>query len=251
VIPSSPQRATWSGLYWGASFGGGITEGSTVSLETFTYSSPTNPPPFNVQGISTTAESGPKRGMGASADLFLGANATFGRFVAGIQLEGSLTELTFGSSGTRAYTYFDANGPTGQTALGQYQPHVHARWMVSAFARGGWLIDPTTLAYGLVGWTGAQFDYQNVTDNLFFQPGERFWANGITVGGGLERRLGHNWTLRGEYRYTHFPDVSVSNNFVWSALGPFVATQSNTIQTRFENDMHMLRVGLSYLLATD
>ena len=228
-----PNAYSWSGAYWGASFGGGLTEGRVASRETFTASS-NNPPPSNLLGVSSVAESGPSRGIGAVADLFVGISTTFGPFVAGIQLEGTLAELSFGSSGTRSYTYFDANGPTGQTALGPFRPHVHSRWMVSALARAGWLVDPRTLLYGLAGWTGAQFDYQNLTDNLFFQPGERFWANGITMGVGLEKRLDANWALRGEYRYTHFPEATVNNGFVWSNAGsPFLITQSNAIQSRF------------------
>jgi len=234
----------------GASFGGGLTEGRVASRETFTASS-NNPPPFNLSGRSTVAESGPSRGIGAVADLFVGFSTTFGPFVAGIQLEGTLAELSFGSSGTRSYTFFDANGPTGQTALGPFRPHVHSRWMVSALARAGWLVDPRTLLYGVAGWTGAQFDYQNLTDEPFFQPGERFWANGITLGVGLEKRLHANWALRGEYRYTHFPEVTVNNGFVWSNAGtPLLFTQSNVIQSRFDNDMHSLRVGISYYLGT-
>src|SRR5262245_52256327 len=123
--------------------------------------------------------------------------------------------------------------------------------MVSALARAGWLVDPRTLLYGLAGWTGAQFDYQNLTDNLFYQPGERFWANGVTVGVGAEKRLDASWALRGEYRYTHFAEATVNNGFVWSSAGvPLPVTQSNVIQSRFDNDMHSLRLGISYYLGT-
>jgi outer membrane immunogenic protein len=116
--------------------------------------------------------------------------------------------------------------------------------MVSALARGGLLVSPSTLAYGMVGWTGAQFEYQNLTDNLFFQPEDRFWANGITVGGGVEQKLASNWSVRAEYRFTDFPDLSVGNNFVWSSNSP--ATQTNTIRTKFDENMKMVRVGVSY-----
>ena len=118
--------------------------------------------------------------------------------------------------------------------------------MVSALARAGWLVTPTTLTYGLAGWTGAQFDYQNLTDNLFFQPKDGFWANGITVGGGLEQKLDTNWSIRAEYRYTNFADADVSNNFFWSSNFP--STQTDTIKTKFDDQMQMVRVGVSYLL---
>ena len=218
------------------------------SAERHTSVLPANPPPFQNSGISSLAASGRDRGFGALLDTFLGANISAGPFVAGIQLEGSLAELSFNSDGERHLTYFDARGPTGQTAFSDFRPHVHARWMISVLARGGLLLDPNTLAYALGGWTGAMFGYANLTDNLFFQPDERYWANGITVGGGLERKLGAQWSIRGEYRYTYFPEVNVSNNFSWSSNFP--STQTNTIQTQFENDVHVLRLGVSYLFGS-
>jgi opacity protein-like surface antigen len=110
----------------------------------------------------------------------------------------------------------------------------------SALARVGGLMDPSTLVYAIGGLTVAQFDYQNLTDNLFYQPGDRFWASGLSVGGGLERKIDQNWSVRAEYRYTHFRDVNVSNNFFWpsSSSGAVNLTQANAIQTRFENQMH-------------
>jgi hypothetical protein len=62
--------------------------------------------------------------------------------------------------------------------------------MVSALARAGWLVDPTTMLYALAGYTGAQFNYENPT-SLSFEPNDQFWANGITVGG-LEEKLAQN-----------------------------------------------------------
>ena len=48
-------------------------------------------------------------------------------------------------------------------------------------------------------------------------PGDRFCARGLSVGGGLERKIDQNWSIRGEYRYPRFQDVDVSNNFFWSS----------------------------------
>jgi opacity protein-like surface antigen len=38
-----------------------------------------------------------------------------------------------------------------------------------------------------------------------------FGSNGVTVGGGLEKKLSPKWSLRAEYRYTHFGKDSFSN----------------------------------------
>ena len=185
---------------------------------------------------------------GAALDLFAGLNQQIGRhLVGGVQIEGSIADMNFGSDGTRSFAASNDAGPTGYTGQGPFRPHLYSRWMVSALARGGVLASPTTLAYGLVGWTGAQFEYQNLTDNLFFQPEDSFWANAITVGGGVEQKVASNWSIRAEYRYTDFPDLSVGNNFTWSSSNPN-GTQTNTIRSKFDENMQTVRLGVSYLL---
>ncbi len=236
----------WSGLYLGGSFGGGWTESQINSKETYASNFPTNSYPFQTETISSIAKSS-GHGTGAAMDLFAGFDQQFGRrLLGGLQVEGSIADLGFDSDGKRSLVYSNDAGPTGETAVGPFRPHLYARWMVSALARGGFLVSPTTLAYGLVGWTGAQFEYENVTDNLFYQPEDRFWANGITFGGGVEQKLAPNWSLRAEYRYTDFSDVSVGNNFLWSSNFP--STQANTIRTKFNEDMQMVRIGVAYLV---
>ena len=117
--------------------------------------------------------------------------------------------------------------------------------MVSALARAGWLVDPTTMLYALAGYTGAQFSYENLTDNSFFELKDQFWANGVTVGGGLEEKLAQNWSVRFEYRYTDFMASNVSNDFRFTSNFPDAVT--NTIHTRFAEDMQTASIGISYL----
>jgi outer membrane immunogenic protein len=105
------------------------------------------------------------------------------------------------------------------------------------------LVGPDLLLYGLAGWTGASFDYQNLTDNLFFQADNNFWANGATFGGGAEHKVGPNWTVRAEYRFTRFEDKDVDNTFQWSSNSP--SSQTNTIATDFKNEMHVGRVAVT------
>jgi outer membrane immunogenic protein len=207
---------------------------------------PTNFYPFQTDTFRSVAKSS-GHDIGAALDLFAGVNQQIGRhLVGGVQVEGSIADLSFDSDGTRSFVESNDAGPTGYTGEGPFRPHVYSRWMVSALARAGLLVSPTTLAYGLVGWTGAQFEYQNLTDNLFYQPEDSFWANGITFGGGAEQKLASNWNICAEYRYTDFPDLSVGNNFSWSSSLP--STQTNTIRTKFDENMQMVRVGVSYLL---
>ena len=56
------------------------------------------------------------------------------------------------------------------TASGNYRPQVTSRWMATGLLRAGILVDDLTLLYGLGGWTVAQFEARNLTDDPFFQP---------------------------------------------------------------------------------
>ena len=237
------EQNGWSGLYWGTSFGGAATRSNVKSSETYTDYEPTSMFPYMIDGTRSASESDGDD-HGALLDLFVGVNKQVGQhFVAGLQAEGTIGEVGFDSEGSRRLTYFDGAGPTGQTATGPFRPHVQSRYMVSALARAGWLVDQGFLLYGLAGWTGASFEYQNVTDNPFFQPDNGFWANGITFGGGAEHKLGPNWTLRAEYRFTRFEDKDVDNTFSWSSSVP--SAQTNTIATQFDNTMQVGRIGIS------
>lgn len=126
-IAEVPQ---WWGIYLGGTFGIGWTRSRVASAERYEFYFPTNIPSVNGQQQNNI---GFGRDYGGSFDLFLGANTVFASiFLLGGQLEGTISEVGFDASGTRAYTDFNSNGPTGRTASGDFRPHVHARWMASA-----------------------------------------------------------------------------------------------------------------------
>jgi outer membrane immunogenic protein len=186
-LSQTSTDAGWTGIFWGASAGGAATRSSTTSSERVTQAFPGNPPPFDLTGFNTSAVTGPRRNSGGFIDVFAGGDFQLGRFVLGGQIEATASDLNFSSSGTRSYAYFDSAGPTGATASGNYRPQVTSRWMATGLLRAGILVDDLTLLYGLGGWSVAQFEARNLTDNPFFQPNESFWANGPTAGIGIER----------------------------------------------------------------
>src|SRR5258705_1701181 len=164
--------------------------------------------------------SGPGHGAGGLLDVFAGWNTQISNVIVGGQLEATASNLNFGSAGSKSYIYFDGNGPTGQTAVGDFRSQLSSRWMTSALLRAGILLNEQTLVYGIGGWTLAQFEARNVTDNPFFQPVETFLANGWTAGAGIERKLDSNWSVRAEYRYTSFGSTRTNDHFnfqvVWA-----------------------------------
>ena len=184
------QIDQWSGIYVGGSFGAGLTQSHVTSSERPVEIFPTNSPPFVTQGQSITGEAEGHDGFGGLIDLYLGVNKQIGpNLVLGLQLEGSAGDMNFDARGIRAYTYFNDAGPTGQTGTSNFRPQIHSSFMVSALARAGWLVDPATMLYALAGYTGAQFRYENLPDNSFFELKDQFWANGVTVCCPSTRRL--------------------------------------------------------------
>jgi opacity protein-like surface antigen len=189
---------------------------------------------------------GTSRGHNAGGllDVFAGWNAQVSNFVVGGQLEATAADLNFSAAGIKSGRYIDANGPTAQSAVGDFRPQVASRWMASALMRAGVLLNEQTLIYGIGGWTGAQFEARNVTDNAFYQPSETFWANGWTAGAGVERKLSSNWSVRAEYRYTDFGTVRTNDHFQWTSTLP--ATQTADRRTQYDLSMQSGRIGFAY-----
>jgi len=231
----------WSGPYFGASFGGVVSRSQVTSADVYTAAFP-GTPPTNLNGTYGFGTAGWSNGGGVTVDLFGGVNSRIGNLLVGLQIEGSLAQATVRTTGKRRYIYFDGSGPIGPVANDDFHPQVHARWMASGLARIGWLADMSTLIYGIGGWTVGGFEYRNVVDNLFFQPAESYLAHGPTVGVGIERKIERNWTFRAEYRFAHFLPTTESNSFFYSAG---TTSQSFAAETRFEHQMHTVRLGLS------
>jgi opacity protein-like surface antigen len=246
-MPSPINQATtdtgWTGVFWGASAGGAATKSSTASSERVAQAFPGNPPPLDLAGFNTSAVTGPTRNSGGFMDVFAGGDFQLGRFVLGGQIEATASDLNFSSSGTRSYAYFDSTGPTGATASGNYRPQVTSRWMATGLLRAGILVDDLTLLYGLGGWTVAQFEARNLTDNAFFQPNESFWANGPTAGIGIERKLDSRWRVRAEYRYTKFDTAHAHDE---SAFVSGTNSQTYSRSTQFDQSMQSGRIGVAY-----
>ena len=235
--------SSWTGVYWGASAGGAATRSDVTSSDRYTSTSAGPPPTSFGADMSEVARS--RGGGGAVLDVFAGWNEQLsGGFVIGTQIEASAANLNFSSTGTRTYAYFDTNGPTGQTAMNDFRPQVASRWMATALLRGGILLDNQTLMYGLGGWTLAQFEARNLTDNPFFQPVEMFLANGWTVGAGIERRLDTNWSVRAEYRFTNFGSTRTNDHFFFQSTGG--NSQTYQRQTEYDQSMQSGRIGVAY-----
>lgn len=99
-------------------------------------------------------------------------------------------------------------------------------WSVGA--RLGLLTSPSTLWYGMAGYTQAQFDLSSTIGPLNLPD-----FNGYFVGAGVESQLHAGWALRAEYRYTQLDSESI-----FSVPG--------VIDVSLEPSMHTARLALTY-----
>lgn len=246
--PPPAPTANWSGFYAGAAFG----IGSMHATETFTDNSTDTfvTPAFNETQISTGNETDTASGrdIAGLSSLLIGYNFPLGnRFVGGVQIEGTLanTRVNLSGSGsiTSATTFIfppaPPTAPTISNSVFSFTDTLDNRWMVSALARAGTLLDPDDLVYAIGGYTYGRFE--NVDGG--------FGLNGGTVGVGWERQIVPGWTLRGEYRYTRFQDVDLHVNTQSTGTSSGGASQAfTTLQTTHYSDldMHSLWLGVSH-----
>ena len=106
--------------------------------------------------------------------------------------------------------------------------------------RIGWLADPDTLIYGLVGWTWTEFNGSFSGDAATLANDYDFDADGLTAGGGIEARFTPNISGKLEYRYTDYGRYTLFDTTVGpSAVALFddisVQTIRAVVSYRFGN----------------
>ncbi len=180
---------------------------------------------------TTTGKSLVSHHIGALEDLYLGAGFyPTSRVLLGVQVEGSLAEMsfdtrfrqqnsTFAQTSTDTSTETSTNGSSSQSSHSDssqgsevshfpFTAQAKLDWMTSVIGRAGWLATPTTLVYGLGGWNYGHFELDSY--ELGLGKIDDYGAQGFTVGGGIERKLSRNWSMRAEYRYISFGDKRFS-----------------------------------------
>ena len=268
----------WSGLYWGTSFGYGsafsksryrelgksrdqfISEETEINIEEDGSTETTLDffeSIFSTTSTATGSSNGTDEMEGVLADLYLGASALLTpRVVAGFQVEGSLAEMTFGSSigkekvkfkTTETDTFRDSSSD-GDSSVQSDTSHSSGTgenvfpgrneadldWMVSVIGRAGVLATPTTFLYGLAGWSYGHFQVNELT--FGGNKIRDFDSDGPTVGGGIEKKLSSKWSLRAEYRYTNFGSESFSKSSQKSSSTSESGTSQQTDVDTFEGE---------------
>jgi hypothetical protein len=134
------------------------------------------------------------RHVGEIADLSVGYNAFLApRVIGGVQLEAGLAHAVVAENGLFTDSFTETQVQNGVTATGtgtgsgnDAEQALQMRWMASALAKAGWLVDPRDLVYVVGGWSYGAF-------TSISRP---FGLNGPTVGGGLEHEIAPGWSVR-------------------------------------------------------
>jgi outer membrane immunogenic protein len=125
---------------------------------------------------------------------------------------------------------YDFSGITTDLSLlgGLFSASLEHNHSWSIGGRLGILTSPTTLWYGMLGYTQAEFELSTTLGSVSLPD-----FSGYFIGAGVESQLGGGFSLRAEYRYTQFDSESV-----FSIPG--------VLDVSLEPSMHTARVALSY-----
>lgn len=210
---ADPVASNWTGLYGGAGIG---LDAATRDLagsqteETFFGSG------------TRSAELKGLGGGGLGLTVTLGYDQRIGNFVAGafVDYDWSNQQIT-------------ATAQAGGERLSADFLSLDQSWTIGA--RLGFLAAEDVLVYGLLGYTRLEFNDAKVSGGgqsvTFGMP----QFSGITAGGGFEKLLANNLSLRLEYRYTSLGDERLFEDLVSQ---DFVVTM--------DPSMHMARAMLTY-----
>jgi outer membrane immunogenic protein len=189
--------------------------------------------------------------QGGLAGFQAGANWQRGRFVGGLEIDLSATDIRGQSSGSASSTSFGFTSSSSVTIDEEY------RLLGSARARLGYLVSPTTLLYstGGLGWTDLNQSVGSVQSTVGpinasgtsngSQSSFRFgWVAGL----GAEQRIGTtNWIGRLEYLHYDF-GVFGRETFTSTPAGGVTAVTPVLDAGRTTADV--VRVGASYRLGS-
>jgi outer membrane immunogenic protein len=217
---------TWTGIYLGGQIGyawGNNSGGTLVAIDGF-------------GDIFTANFSGSPQGVIGGAHV--GYNYQINQWVFGI--EGSVDGTSL--SKTVVATGSDLFGFTGLVTA-----HSNSNIQGSIRGRLGVAWDRALLyATGGVAFAGFDNSFTDTTGFLTLIPGaSESFSNtrvGWTVGGGIEYAITNNWSVRGEYRYSNF------GNLTNSPLAGVGATAFSTFRRQLNENQ--VQVGFSYKFDT-
>jgi outer membrane immunogenic protein len=248
-INAPAKGSSWSGFYVGinAGMGWGNAHAGTSAVCNDTHDTTFDPPPAEngVQcpfardqlAVVGAAGTGSMSDRGFLGGAQAGVNLQKGNAVFGFEVDVQSFKLGASRSGSKT----DPNDPTNLITVAT---SFDTDWLFTARSRLGWLVSPNTLLYVTGGLAATELAVKNsLTSSASLAEGAGSASGrvvGWTLGAGAELALGGNWSLRGEYLYMDFGQVTV--NTPVSNPAPF----TNNLASTVDLTAHLVRAGLNY-----
>lgn len=212
---------TWTGFYIGAGIGAGASVTDLSVNEYYhEYDSYKNDGPQALVSNGGGPELSSSEAFGLDG---IGGEGVFGTVQLGYDRQLS-SRFVIG-----AFVDYDFSNISTEVRLYGEKAEIDLDHMWSAGARLGWLATPDTMWYALVAYTQGEYDVSEL-------GGSDFDFNGWSLGAGVETRLGDNWSLKGEYRFTQFDKETLFSDIDY--CGGF--------DVEAEPSVHTARLVLSY-----
>jgi len=216
-ILESSAAELWAGPYVGAYFGGGNGNFNTTYKSNQFISNTFGSIPIQSSSASTLS-SGVLHGQakGSFADFIVGYNLhPRERIVTGAQLEGNIfNDIAAKSSGNlnNSIQFRNVSGTSqanfATTTTSTFSIRRNLTSILSVICRGGVLIIPNALVYGLVGPTEGNFSIPDAPSYELETTSKNIWKLGISAGAGLEYKWSDHWSFLAEYRYLGFNNIN-------------------------------------------
>ena len=250
ILKAEDKRPfSWSGFYVGLNAGGvwgdaranksvACLDTSDVTVAPFVnhidcpFPSPAESAAVNAAGSGKISDRSFTGGGQA------GVNVQSGRLVYGLEVDVQSFKLGGARTGT-------ANDPVNLGNVIRVGTAFDTDWLFTARSRFGWTVAPNILLYGTGGVAATELSARNsIASSLTGAQGAASHTGrviGWTLGGGAEWALDRHWTLRAEYLYLDFGNVT-TNASVSDSATSFPSNLATTVNLT----ARIARAGVNY-----
>ena len=231
------HAADFKGVYAGFNLGGnsGHSDATTTTIFSPTgYFAASSVPAIAGVGAQSFGSTGITGGGQA------GYNVQHHRLVIGGELDFGAMNLSQSATGTATYP---CCAPTAFTVT----QTVKTSWLFTARPRVGFTGGPL-LVYGTGGLAMTGLNYQALFTDTFASAHENGGTDNVrtgwAAGGGAEVKVGHRWSVKGEYLRTDFGDVSKTSTNL--TVAPATAVPSNVFTHKANLTGNVYRFGVNF-----
>lgn len=229
AAPTMEAPFSWTGFYLGVAAGYGMTDYDLEIEDELTGA------PFGF-GLGVDGFSG----EGWLGEASVGFDYQVGRMVLGV-----LGDVRWTNFETDAYAEIELPAGEIETATLGVEGSIETELGWDALVRAGFLVNDRALLYALGGYSYQQFDlgydiYGPAEGGPFPSDSTDEDRHGWTVGVGLEAMLTQNVSLKTEYRYTQFDDISYD-------IGELIGGEDDSVaELSLDPSQHTFAVGVNY-----